>query len=307
VPNFSFEQYDTCPNLENQVHYATGWSNYRNSGTPDYYNVCSPTSFGIPYSTFTHQDEHRNCNAYAALVTYARTIINYKEHIGIQLSLPLVIGQKYFISFYTVMSEFFLGGTQYGMPSNNIGIRLSTVNYTSSNGSPIDNFAHLRSFTIINDSVNWNRISGSIIADSAYEFLIIGNFFDDANTDTMHYACGSCLNYGSYYLVDDICVSTDSSLCNGGLDELPCLTSVNEIHSSNEISIFPNPTTSTLTLNSPTSYINTPFTIYNSLGEKVYQSIITSTHQQINLAAAAGVYFLRVEGEDAFVKKVIVY
>jgi len=28
LPNFSFEQYDTYPNLEDQIQYATGWSIY---------------------------------------------------------------------------------------------------------------------------------------------------------------------------------------------------------------------------------------------------------------------------------------
>jgi hypothetical protein len=73
------------------------------------------------------------------------------------------------------------------------------------------------------------------------------------------------------------------------------------------ISLYPNPTTSTITLNSPSTYINTPFTIYNSLGEKIFTSYIKSTHQTIELPAAAGVYFLKVEGQGNFVQKLIIY
>ena len=39
VPNPSFEEYDTCPDLLDRVQYATHWMNFGNS--PDYYNSCS--------------------------------------------------------------------------------------------------------------------------------------------------------------------------------------------------------------------------------------------------------------------------
>ena len=178
-------------------------------------------------------DVHRNCSAYAALIVWGASG-NDREHIGIQLTQPLVIGQKYFLSFYTVMTESYYSGTYFGMPSNNIGLRLSTVEYNPSSPAPIDNFAHLNSSTVITDSVNWIRISGSVIADSAYKYVILGNFFDDTNTDTMQYSCGTCLNVQSYYLFDDVCVSTDSLLCNGGIDVISCTVSVQEIISNND-------------------------------------------------------------------------
>jgi hypothetical protein len=302
VPNFSFEQNDSCPTNENQIRYALGWSNYRYA-TPDYYNSCSPPdSFGVPYSMFSHQDEPRNCNAYAGLVTYATPHNWYREMIGVQLSQPLVIGQKYFLSFYTVMSEYYLNGIQYGMPSNNIGIRLSTIQYTQSNPCPYDNFAHLRSVAVIDDSVNWHRISGSITADSAYNYLILGNFFDDANTDTIHYSCSSCLNYGSYYLVDDICLSTDSFLCNGGLDTLPCVTSINELNKIAKFNIYPNPASfnSPFTFTYPSTSAKKEIIIYSIHGKEIARYALPqwSSTQTVKLPQmAGGVYVARMVGE----------
>ncbi|MEJ7610756.1 MAG: T9SS type A sorting domain-containing protein [Ferruginibacter sp.] len=223
VPNYSFETFSSCPNGEDQVQKATGWSKYsQNISTPDYYNACAPsTGFGVPKNALCFQQAYGNGNAYMGVVTYASTIVNYREHIGIQLTQPLIIGQKYFISFNTVMAELNFNGSLVGMPSNNIGIRLSNIPYTPTSPAPIDNFVHLRSIDVINDSINWIHISGSIIANSAYQYLSIGNFFNDQNTDTIHYSCGSCTNAASYYLVDDICVSTDSATCNVGI--LPVL------------------------------------------------------------------------------------
>lgn len=229
VPNFSFEEYSTCPDAQDQIERATGWSKYSEAiTTPDYYNACAPsTSFGVPKSIAGFQPDHRSCNAYAGLVIWDGN--GYREHIGIQLSQPLIIGQRYFISFYTVFSEGFIDGNYFSMPSNNIGLRLSTVAYNSSSPAPIDNFAHLNYSTILNDSINWTRVSGSLIADASYNYLVLGNFFNNSNTDTMHYNCGSCINSASYYYIDDICLSIDSALCNGGIDVMPCVVSVNEI------------------------------------------------------------------------------
>lgn len=134
------------------------------------------------------------------------------------------------------------------MPGDNLGLRLSTVSYDGNHPCPIDNFAHLYATNIINDSINWNRISGTIIADSAYTFLCIGNFFDDLHTDTLHYTCDSCINLECYYYFDDICLSTDSNLCNGGLDSLPCNVRINENTFIDGIITFPNPTSQLLTI-----------------------------------------------------------
>lgn len=242
VPNFSFEQHDSCPTNIDQIEFASGWSKYSiSTSTPDYYNACAPASgFGVPKNVAGNQSAHRNCSAYAGLLTWGASG-NDREHIGIQLTTPLVVGQKYFLSFYTVMGEDYYLGNQFGLPSNNIGLRLSTVSFNGNQPTPIDNFAHLYSSAIIGDSLNWQRISGSILADSAYEYVILGNFFDDTNTDTMQYSCGWCFNSESYYFIDDICISSDSLLANGGLDALSCTTSLDEMTLGEEISIFPNP------------------------------------------------------------------
>ncbi len=310
VPNFSFEQYDTCPNSQDQIQFATGWSKYSmQASTPDYFNSCAPAaSYSVPKSSFNNQAAHRNCNAYAALIIWGASG-NDREHIGIQLSQPLIVGQKYFLSFYTVMTESYLAGTYFGMPSNNIGLRLSTVEFNPSNPTPIDNFAHLHSPVIINDSINWIRVSGSIVADSAYNYLIVGNFFDDANTDTMRYSCASCINAHSYYLVDDICVSTDSLLCNGGIDLLLCITSISEQNLSDKINVFPNPVTDMITISFPGNQ-GCEFILSDTYGKIIYTEKVNDKKSlMLDLSAySPGIYFLKVVShieEKIFVKKIV--
>ncbi len=293
VPNFSFEQLDTCPYLEDQIQFATGWSKYSaNNTTPDYFNSCASSFFNVPNCGGGYQSAHRNCDGFAGLVTFYFTS-NYREYIGIQLTQPLTVGQKYFLSFYTVLSEQHYGSVYQGMPSNNIGMRLSTVAYNGNSPTPIDNFAHLFSASVINDSINWQRISGSIIADSAYNFVIIGNFFTDLNTDTLQYNCTSCQNVDSYYYVDDICVSSDSLLCNGGIDLLPCITSVSEQNLSDKINIFPNPSNGLF--NIECKQIIMYYEIQNCLGKVILASDSDLNKETIDLShAGPGIYFLKV-------------
>jgi len=291
VPNFSFEQYDTCPNSADKIQYAVGWSKYSIwASTPDYYNACS-SSFGVPDNVISYQPAHRNCNAYAGIVTWG-SAGNDREYIGIQLDETLTVGQKYFISFYAVMGgEKKIGAYYFEMPSNNIGIRLSTIAYNGNYPCPIDNFAHLNYPSILNDSINWTRISGSIIADSAYDYLIVGNFFDDPHTDTLHYNCDSCINNYSYYLIDDICISTDSSFCNGGIDILPCNAGVNEIAFDNDINIFPNPCIDFLNISSIEN-LNAEIIIYNLLGKIIYRNEISNKNNlAINLSNFPSGYY----------------
>lgn len=306
VPNFGFEQKTGCPTNADQTSFLTDWSKYSNSfSTPDYYNSCStPSTVGIPQSSSIYQLDHRNCDAYIGLVTWSGTN-NDRECLGTQLTQPLVIGQKYYLSFYTVMGGSFFAGDYMESPSNNIGMRLSTVAYSSSNPAPIDNFAHIRSVSIISDTANWVRVSGSIVADSAYNYLILGNFYDDANTDTTTLTCGTCQNWYSYYLIDDVCVSTDSLLCNGGIDVLPCTVSIEENSLENQINIYPNPANDYININDNSFQNLLNITIYNTIGQILYtKQNITSNNLQIDISNYnSGLLFIKIESN----KQSIIY
>jgi hypothetical protein len=172
---------------------------------------------------------------------------------------------------------------------------LSTIPFSPLNPAPIDNFAHLRTTSIISDTANWVRVSGSIVADSTYGYLMLGNFYDDASTDTTTLNCANCINLYSYYLFDDICVSTDSLLCNGGIDALPCTVSVPEITKDNSFSVFPNPTSDLFTIR---SIFHEPFTvsIFNSLAQCVYnKSNVLSGEIQLDFSPYInGMYHIHI-------------
>jgi hypothetical protein len=264
---------------------------------------------GVPKSVVGFQYARRNCDAHVGLATYNIGYPNFREHIGIKLSSPLVIGQKYYLSFYTVMGgDILQGGYYFCMPTNKIGMRLSTVSYSESNPVPIDNSAHIYLQTIQYDTLNWTRVSGSIVADSTYQYLLLGNFFDDENTDTVHWDCPKCQNVFGYSLIDDVCISTDSLLCNGGIDAIPCSISVPEIDNNTGIQIFPNPTSDILNINLKNT-TEGDIILYDLFGRIICINKLKGGNAFLNLSfLPAGTYILKIiliNKTNPFIKKII--
>ena len=234
VPNPNFEQYDTCPNGLNEMSRCMYWKAFRAS--PDYFNECSSTYLMAPPNAAWGFQYPHSGNAYASFATYNWDHIghpNYREHLGVQLISPLVIGTKYYISFF--ISTCYT--RQYSnIATNKIGALVTTYQYSlpESTTYALPNACTIEEDSIITDSINWVKISGSFVADSAYKFLVIGNFYDDNHIDTLHLPYNNFSQSGGYY-VDDVCLSTDSIYCE-------TWTSIKEIkHEDNKITFYPNP------------------------------------------------------------------
>ncbi len=229
VPNPSFEDTVYCPFGTNQFDACANWLNFGNS--PDYFNAC--TYLGLPNSVFGFQYAHSG-NAYAGAAFYrgpnTPNSPNYREPIGIELLSNLIIGQKYFVSFFVVNAAINNGS----IACNKQGINFYTVPFDSCCAPPLINTAKFYSDSILTDTINWTKINGSFIADSAYKYLSISNFFDDNNTDTLITSPFS-IPYHAYYYIDDVCVTTDSLFNDTwtGLNQLEGKTDI--------IDIFPNP------------------------------------------------------------------
>jgi hypothetical protein len=204
VPNPSFEIQSACPTTLDQTTLATGWSSY--GGSTDYYHFCGAAGLGVPSNGIGYQAAATG-SAYAGFIAYdinAQT----REVLGIQLTQILNIGQVYYISLKVSLAEFDAQNKQY-VPCNKIGARFSIGPYTVASPAPVDNIAHVYTNSKISDTLNWTTISGAFICDANYQYLMIGNFFDDSQTDTTYRSNG----IRSYFFVDDVCVSTSSATC----------------------------------------------------------------------------------------------
>ncbi|MDP1803041.1 MAG: T9SS type A sorting domain-containing protein [Bacteroidota bacterium] len=198
VPNPSFESYTICPNGLSEINEAIGWDSF--NGTPDYFNQCSTDpSADVPNNAFGYQLPF-NGDSYAGIIAYYNGGLA-REIMGTQLTTPLSISQKYFVSFMVNRGN---DNVFVGYSTNKVGVKLTNMKSYTVN---INNTAHFYNNAIVTDTLNWVRIFGSFIVDSAYQYLMIGNFFDDANTTITNQSGGIY----AYYFIDDVCLSTDSA------------------------------------------------------------------------------------------------
>ena len=239
VSNPSFEEYYQCPDDFWGIGQAIGWLPFRHEG--EYFNSCVENGFtDVPGSSFAGYQHAFHGNGYAGIIgaKYGIGFDQKRDFIGTQLIQPLEVGINYFVSFRINRA---LGGfyPKYSNAAiNNFGV-LFTMEENAGGGvdnMPISNEFHVGSSEIISDTLGWTLISGWFEADQPYEYLALGNFFESQYLEIE--ILDSFLFWETYYLIDAVCVSTDSTNCFD-IDPL----SVSSEFSSDFIKLYPNPTT----------------------------------------------------------------
>ncbi len=294
VPNWSFEDTVACPVSLTQIDKAIGWSSF--GGTPDYFNACAPNSgmfnVSVPENVWGYQFSNTG-NAYAAFLSFGLSATNMREFIGVELLNNLIMGETYYVSFYISTAFGYANGQYPGLASNNIGAKFSTIPYSSNNPPALNNYSHINEANIISDTINWIKISGSFIADSAYKYLIIGNFFDDANTT--YSSIGTIQNVSVYYL-DDIKVSNDSDFVNSSPN----------VYSVDFIKIFPNPARDWITVEGRRI---TKISLYDVLGNICLSFTVSASSLSFNVSTLTkGLYILKIEiGNENIKRKILIH
>ena len=287
VPNPSFEEYDECPvgTADLTVNNWVSWQY-----TPDYFHTCNNDLtdwVGVPQNVWGYQYPITG-DAYCAFYTFSNIgDPNQREYLAVQLNAPLVVGTTYFISFYVSQIEGETGTypMEYRCATNHVGLRFfkdPTYNNTTNIFTP-DNFAHIDTENIIADSEYWTQVSGSFTADDTYNWVAIGNFFEDEFTDfEIQNEFGNC--FGVYFL-ENVCISED---INGCLELLNTETTKASIG----LNVFPNPTSDSFSVEHNLQPINT-LSVYDGMGNLVYKRSNFPRDGIIDFASfSAGIYHL---------------
>ena len=310
VPNYSFEEADSCPTNFNQNNYMSSlgcvsWGQ-ATTGNPDYYNACDTAAasigqftpiVGVPDNAWGHQFAYDGV-AYTGVGVYEEGLPSYKEYLITEIP-PLEIDTVYQVTIHlslAVNSWFATDGmgvffTTYGSPNQFTGgtlVESPQIDYTS--------------YGVISDTANWTTLTGTFIADSAYTKLIIG-VFKNANQMTI-----SSVNENSkinspkaaYYYLDAVIVEKLSS------------TSLAKININDGVKIYPNPFTdhTTMIFDNPNNQ-NYTLTIFNAQGFIVRKSTdITSNRLRIERNdLPSGFYYYQLANRDNIVAngKLIIY
>ncbi len=230
VPNPGFENYKQLPCRLNEFRIQDLLEDWFQplTTTTDYWNTQSPEScylhptaeFGLP----------RTGNGMAGIVNIVTGrpafMGEYREYLEVELLQPLKPGQLYEL-------EFFVSGVKKRaqsipddlLQSNNVGVSLSVHKILDlSDNSPVNlNLpTKLNEDEIITGAGEWHRITGCIYADSAYRYLLIGNFKPSIITKTVRLTN----NYQegiAYYFVDDVSlIETPYNLAHLQPDNVLC-------------------------------------------------------------------------------------
>lgn len=196
VPNPSFETLTQCPTGFQGIcqGWAVSWT-CPTLGTSDLYNVCSDplTAVSVPRNSFGYQNA-RTGDGYAGILCKWPTPI--REYLKVDLGAPLDAGQWYQVSFYVSLANFTCGVEHIG------AFFTSTDVYQSTFG--VLNFQPQveASQGFLNDTTGWELITGCFQAVGGEQYMIIGNFRNDADTPID----ADCDGVASYYYVEDISV-----------------------------------------------------------------------------------------------------
>ncbi|HMU14144.1 MAG TPA: T9SS type A sorting domain-containing protein [Flavobacteriales bacterium] len=294
VPNPGFEETDSCT-FGLGLGALHDW--FSASITPDHLQSCQPygTANGLPMNMFTYQQPYEG-NSCVGIGTYVYSD-EQREWIMTPLLEPLVPGQTYYCSFRANAA---FGGNllhpTIWLASNHVGMLFTTYDQHWTHWDPLPpplNYAHISYPQILADTVGWILVSGSFVADSAYTYMMIGNFFSNALTDTIRFADPENVEEwydNSYTLIDAVCVSPVPGGCemSHGMAEL----------GDSAPYAYPNPATDVLVIGQAKGQ---NALVLDMLGRKVWSSVPSSDSAELVVSSwARGAYVLMVEGHTGW-------
>ena len=237
IQNPSFERYDACPvrlgNFETDV---THWST-PTKGSTDYFNDCS-TIMGTP-ENFNGTQPSDFGKGYAGLYLYAPD--DYREYIQVPLTQTLEKGKTYQVSFYVSLAERSdFAVKDFGVLFSkdklalNIKKELSKMHMYKIVGNAY-NFIEIGTTNFYRDTRDWVVVSTRFVANGTENYLIIGNFKNNANTRKFKIKKGA--KQGAYYYLDMVALNLAQST-GSSLNSSPDPDLVTENYELDKIHIF---------------------------------------------------------------------
>jgi len=202
VKNPSFEEYNECPGILLFDKNVKDWNGLISSSY--YFNPCALTpKYGVPVNWCGYQPAHSG-NSYAGvLVYYWDQSPDFRGYIEGAFESSLVKDTIYCVEYFVNMIDkadaaiqnldAFISDTLVDYPPNTQGYHF-TLNLP----------AQIRSPKILDDSINWTRISGLYKAHGGENHITIGNFTSRENTIKIQY---NPAGINLIYYIDDVSVA----------------------------------------------------------------------------------------------------
>lgn len=122
----------------------------------------------------------------------------WHEYLMVRLDSTLYAGQRYYAEFWVLRSQ------RSARASNNLGMLFSDTAIQTNNRLPLYYTPQINAEKPVETRGSWwKKVSGVFEAHTDMHYLLIGNFYPDAQTEIIKYPEGE---RGSYYYIDDILV-----------------------------------------------------------------------------------------------------
>ncbi|MGZ5548870.1 MAG: T9SS type A sorting domain-containing protein [Nitrososphaeraceae archaeon] len=270
--------------------------NWETFNSPDYFSPTYPYSnqlfwmpkniFGISYAKIG--------NAYAGIMPFTPNG-ETKEYLRQQLTAPLKQDSVYCLSFYTTRAD----RTPYAIKSLGAYFSINTPTLiTNYYINAVPQVVHQNTF--ITDTIGWTEVQGCFTAQGGEQYITIGNFNSNANTDTLRIQSTNPLtgtgNDISYYYIDSV------SLWKNNFPN-----DISEAGKENSFKVYPNPAKDLISINLLGNSVinNLNIKIVDILGEEVF---FERYKKEINISfLVKGIYFLSLFDNNGSVttKKII--
>lgn len=213
VPNNGFENYSSLPNGYGQWYKLTGWSNLNGYigfvwpyASPDFLHSSGGAGVDIPFNTFATVNAFAG-NAILGFTVWHGTTPAFREYAAIQFSTPMIAGETYDVSMWITNGS---AAWYCGAGCNHIGMGFSMSLPYQMDHEPIGGIPQCEYAGEIWNT-GWQFISFTYTADQAYNYLTIGNFYDDLSTSHTTHAAFAMSN-AAYYFIDEVVVMPAAAL-----------------------------------------------------------------------------------------------
>lgn len=209
VPNPDFEITGTVPCgwTGTALDFANATNNTWTSptqATPDIESTlisqtCSNFQPNSTYSGCTNGSQlPHSGNIYAGFYTYVNGN-NWREYLQVQLASPMVVGIPYVVQLYVSLGE------ESQIATNNIGVGFSTTVTNSVITTDLGYAPQVNFTNVVSDTANWVFLSDTLVPTLPYEYIIIGNFYNDSQTTLVTVDPAACWDR-TYYYCDDVMI-----------------------------------------------------------------------------------------------------
>lgn len=278
LPNGDLEDYTSCPDNYSEIDKAVNWNVPTSLNSSEYFNTCSVTGYvGVPLNGAGYQSAHSG-NGYAGIYIYYPD--NVREYISASLAEPLIANATYRFSMYVSLAD------RSGYTTDAMGIYLSDTAIT---GIPyVTNLLYTPQVQndagSMPDTSNWMLVSADYLAHGGEQYVIIGNFNDDASTSItlLDITQG---NY-AYVFIDDFTVEQISAI-----DE--------KENASAEL--LPNPFSDALTVITSADNIS-QLLLYNLTGQTILQQFFTGSSVIETKELTDGIYLYAVQNGGKIIR-----